>query len=121
MGGYLRFQSGKPWEARGHDPVNDTTLMPIEPAGSRHLSSWTNLDLLLAQNIPIGPANLRLEGRMFNVFNTQPALSIDQSFCLQQPCLSTVGIPAGNLNPNFGKPTVYAPARRFILTALVTF
>ena len=121
LGGYLRFQSGKPWEARGIDPVNGTTLMPIEPAGSRHLSSWTNFDLLVAQNIPLGPANLRIEGRMFNVFNTQPALSIDQAYCLQQPCLTTVGIPAGNLNPNFGKPTVYAPARRFIATALVTF
>ena len=121
LGGYLRFQSGKPWEARGHDPVNDTTLMPIEPAGSRHLSSWTNFDLLVAQNVPIGPATLRLEGRMLNVFNTQPALSIDQSFCLQQPCLSTVGIPAGNLNPNFAKPTAYAPPRRFILTALITY
>jgi hypothetical protein len=121
LGGYLRFQSGKPWEARGIDPVNSTTLMPIEPAGSRHLSSWTNFDLLVAQSFPIGPANLRLEGRVLNVFNTQPALSIDQAFCLQQPCLTTVGIPASNLNPNFGKPTVYATPRRAILAAIVTY
>jgi hypothetical protein len=121
VGGYLRFQSGKPWEARGFDIVNGTTLLPIEPAGTRHLSSWTNLDMLVAQNIPLGPANLRIEGRLLNVFNTQPAQSIDQEFCLNSPCLSTVGIPANNLNPNFGKPTVYAPPRRFLVTATVTY
>lgn len=121
LGGYLRFQSGKPWEARGIDPNNGTTLMPIEPAGSRHLSSWTNFDFLVAQNIPIGPANLRLEARLLNAFNTQPALSIDQAYCLNQPCLTTVGIPAANLNPNFGKPTVYAPPRRFIVSGIVSY
>ena len=121
LGGYLRFQSGMPWEARGHDPVNDTTLMPIEPPGSRHLSSWTNFDLLVAQNIPIGPASLRLEGRVLNVFNTQPILSVDQSYCLQQPCLSLEGIPASNLNPNFGKPLSYAPARRAIVSAIISY
>jgi len=56
--------------------------MPIEPAGSRHLSSWTNFDFLVAQNIPVGPANIRIEGRLLNAFNTQPALSVDQSWCL---------------------------------------
>ncbi|HEY6052251.1 MAG TPA: hypothetical protein VIZ58_13445, partial [Thermoanaerobaculia bacterium] len=103
------------------DPNNGTTLMPIEPAGTRHLSSWTNFDLLVAQNIPIGPATLSLAGKLLNVFNTQPALSIDQGFCLNQPCLSTSGIPASNLNPNFGKPTVYAPARRFLVSATITY
>ena len=121
VGGYVRFQSGKPWEARGFDTVNGTTLLPIEPAGSRHLSSWTNVDLLVAQNIPIGPANVRVEARLLNAFNTQPALSIDQAYCLNSPCLSTAGIPASNLNPNFGKATVYAPARRFILSGIITY
>lgn len=118
LGGYLRFQSGKPWEARGIDPVNGTTLMPIEPAGSRHLSSWTNFDMLVAQDVPIGPASLRLEARLLNVFNTQPALSVDQAWCLQQPCLSTSTPPT---NSNFGNATVFAPARRFILSAIATF
>jgi outer membrane receptor protein involved in Fe transport len=117
----LRFQSGRPWEARGIDPVNSTSLLPIEPAGSRHLSSWTNFDMLVAQNVPIGPANLRLEARMLNVFNTQPALSVNQTFCKAKPCLSTVGIPDPNLNLDFGTPTSYAPARRFILSAIATF
>jgi len=121
LGGYLRFQSGQPWEARGFDPVNGTDLMPIEPAGSRRNSSWTNFDLLVAQNVPIGPANLRLEARLLNAFNTQPALTVNRDFCKASPCLSTVGIPASNLNPLFGTPTTYAPARRFILSAIVTY
>jgi hypothetical protein len=121
VGGYLRFQSGQPWEARGYDPVNGTTLMPIEPAGSRRNSSWTNFDLLLAQNLPIGPANLRLEARLLNVFNTQPALTVDRTFCKASPCNSTTGIPASNLNPLFGTPTTYAPPRRFIASAIVTY
>jgi Carboxypeptidase regulatory-like domain len=121
LGGYLRFQSGRPWEARGHDPVNDTTLMPIEPAGSRRTSSWTNFDFLVAQNVPVGPANLRLEARLLNAFNTQPALTVDQNWCKAAPCLSMVGIPTSNLNPLFGTPTSYASARRFILSAIVTY
>ncbi len=121
VGGYLRFQSGRPWEARGFDVVNDTDLLPIEPAGTRHLSSWTNFDLLISQSIPLGPANLRIGGSVLNVFNTQPALSVNQDFCLSTPCLTTVGIPAANLNPNFNRPTTYAPPRRFILSATVTY
>jgi Carboxypeptidase regulatory-like domain len=121
LGGYLRFQSGRPWEARGFDTVNGTDLLPIEPAGSRRLSSWTNFDLLVAQNVPLGPANLRLEARLLNAFNTQPALTVNQDFCKASPCLSTTGIPASNLNALFGTPTTYAPARRFILSAIVTY
>ena len=113
VGGYLRFQSGKPWEARGFDPVNGTTLMPIEPAGSRQLSSWTNFDLLVAQNIPIGPANLRLEARLLNVFNSQPALTVDQDLWINDDNTGA--------NPNFGKATSYAPPRGFILSATFNF
>lgn len=121
LGGYLRFQSGQPWEARGFDDVNGTDLMPIEPAGSRRNSSWTNFDLLVAQNVPVGPANLRLEARLLNAFNTQPALTVNRDYCKASPCLSKTGIPASNLNPLFGTPTTYAPARRFILSAIVTY
>jgi len=121
LGGYVRFQSGQPWEARGFDPVNGTTLMPIEPAGSRRTSSWTNFDLLVAQNIPVGPANVRLEARLLNVFNTQPALTVDRSWCLNAPCDAITGIPASNLNPRFGTPTTYAPPRRFLVSGIFTY
>jgi hypothetical protein len=122
IGGYLRFQSGRPWEARGFDTVNGVDLLPIEPSGSRRLSSWTNFDLLVAQNIPVGPANIRVEGRVLNVFNTQPALTVNQDFCLGSPCTAAPAlIPASNQNPNFGKATSYAPARKVILSAIVSY
>ncbi len=121
LGGYLRFQSGRPWEAHGIDVVNGTGNLEIEPAGSRRLSSWTNFDMLVAQNIPIGPANLRLEARLLNVFNTQPVLTVDQGYCLSSPCTSIASVPSTNLNPNFGRATSYAPARRFILSAIVAY
>ncbi|HKF42863.1 MAG TPA: carboxypeptidase regulatory-like domain-containing protein [Thermoanaerobaculia bacterium] len=121
LGGYLRFQSGQPWEARGFDPVNGTDLMPIEEVGSRRNASWTNFDLLVAQNIPLGPGNLRLEGRLLNVFNSQPALTVNRDWCKNSPCDSITGIPASNLNPLFGTPTTYAPPRRFLVSAIFSY
>ena len=66
--------------------VNGVDLLPIEPSGSRRLSSWTNFDLLVAQRIPMGPANVRIEARLLNVFNSQPALTVNQDFCNSSPC-----------------------------------
>jgi hypothetical protein len=121
IGGYFRFQSGRPWEARGFDLVNGVDLLPLEPSGSRRTSSWTNFDLLVAQNVPIGPANIRFEGRVLNVFNTQPALTVNQDYCNSSPCLSIPAVAPSNLNPNFGKATSYAPPRRVIVSAIVSY
>jgi hypothetical protein len=121
VGGYLRFQSGRPWEARGFDAANNVALLHLEPTGSRRLSSWTNFDILVAQNIPIGPANVRIEGRVLNLFNSQPALTVNQTYCNSTPCLSIPLVPVSNVNPSFGLPTSYAPARRGIISAIVSY
>lgn len=121
FGGYLRFQTGQPWEARGFDAVNGVALLPLEPKGSRRLSSWTNFDLLVAQRIPLGPASLRIEGRVLNVFNSQPALTVNQTYCNSSPCLVEALVPASNVNPSFGQPTSYAPPRRFLLSAILNY
>jgi hypothetical protein len=121
FGGYLRFQSGRPWEARGFDAVNGVALLPLEPKGSRRLSSWTNFDLLVAQRIPAGPASVRIEGRVLNVFNSQPTLTVNQTFCNSTPCLVESLVPASNINPAFGTPTSYAPPRRFLLSAILSY
>jgi hypothetical protein len=122
IGGYLRFQSGRPWEARGFDPVNGVTLLYLEPAGSRRLSSWTNFDLTVTQNIPLGPVNLAIGGILSNVFNTQPALTVDQVWCSSNSnCTTTAAINNPPTNANFGRPTSYAPARKFQLTAVITY
>jgi hypothetical protein len=122
LGGYLRFQSGRPWEARGFDVVNGVDLVYLEPAGSRRLSSWTNFDLQVTQTIPLGPANLAIGATLLNVFNTQPALTVNQDYCSSTSNCSTPAVlDKPPTNVNFGRPTTYAPARRLQLTAVITY
>ena len=113
IGGYLRFQSGRPWEARGFDPVNGVALMYLEPAGSRRLSSWTNFDLQVTQRIPLHPVEVVAGVRVGNLFNSQPVLAVDQT---KYSDLDNT-VP----NPNFGHATLYASPRRFTLVASVNF
>jgi hypothetical protein len=113
VGGYLRVQSGRPWEARLFDPVYGTDYVYAEKAGSRTLPTWTNFDLLVAQDIPIGPTSLRIEGRLLNVFNSQPPLTVDQDLFLQDNNT--------NPNPNFGKGTTFAQPRRFAISGTLLF
>lgn len=109
-GGYLRVQSGTPYEARGFGDYAGNNLY-IEPAGSRRTTTWTNFDLLLSYQIPLEVLGVRLEARVFNVFNSQPALTLDNRFVLANQ------VP----NAGFETPTSFATPRRFSLTAYVTF
>jgi len=74
----------------------------------------------VAQKIPMGPANVRLEARLLNVFNSQPVLTVNQTYCNSSPCTS-FNVPASNLNPSFGQATSYAPARRVVVSAIVNY
>ena len=47
VGGFLRVQSGTPWEARGGTPSTSSGRY-LEPAGTNRLPTWTTFDLLLA-------------------------------------------------------------------------
>jgi Carboxypeptidase regulatory-like domain len=115
VGAYLRYQSGRPWEAHGYDPANEAAavLMYLEKAGSRRLESWTNFDLQITQRIPLRPVEIVAGVRIGNVFNEQPVLDVDKAKF--SDTANTVP------NPNFGKPTLYASPRRFTLVAGVTF
>jgi hypothetical protein len=113
VGGYLRYQSGRPWEARLWDPIYGTDYEYAEPAGSRTTPSWTNFDFLVSQTIPIGPATLVVEGRLFNMFNSQPALTVDQDLFVNDDNTGP--------NPNFGRATSVAQPRRFVLSATFNF
>jgi Carboxypeptidase regulatory-like domain len=128
LGGYYRYQSGRPWEAHGHDPVSSCgCLRYLEPAGSRRLPGWSNFDLLAAYNFRFGGSyNVRLEGRVLNVFNSQPGLSVNN---LQYLDPYVDGVPAATLgpqgtkqpNPTFGQYTTYAQPRRFVATLIFEF
>lgn len=111
VGGYLRFQSGQPYEARGYGDYARNNLY-IEPAGSRTTSSWTNFDLLLAYELPIANiCRVRFEGRVLNLFNSQPALTVDNRYRLANQVV----------NPAFEVPTSFAAPRRLVMAATVSF
>ena len=113
LGGYFRVQSGRPWEAREWDPVYGTDYQYAEPAGTRTTPAWANLDFLVAQDIPIGPTTLRLEGRVMNMFNSQPALTVDQDLWVNDDNTGA--------NPRFGEGTTFAPPRRFFISGILSF
>ena len=46
LGTYFRVQSGRPWEARGTDYYGNYYRY-LEKAGTRHLGTWANLDLII--------------------------------------------------------------------------
>ncbi|MEO8587632.1 MAG: TonB-dependent receptor [Acidobacteriota bacterium] len=126
LGGFYRLQSGAAWQATGMD-ANGSFLRYLEQAGSRRLPTWSNLDLLLGYTFKLGgDMGLRLEGRVQNVFNTQTISAVDRTQYFDD---YVDGTPARNLgpqgttkpNPNFGTPTSYTSARRFLLTALFNF
>jgi hypothetical protein len=119
IGGFLRVQSGRPWEMRGIDPVYGTDYVYLEKAGSRTMPTWTNFDLSVSQDIPIGPSTLRIEGRVLNLFNSQPALTVDQDACTDT-CTS-LPVDPSIANPNLGRPTSYAQPRRFFVSAIFSF
>jgi hypothetical protein len=113
VGAYFRYQSGRPWEGREFDPLYGTDYQYGEPAGSRRTPSWTNLDLQITQRIPLAPVEFIVGARIGNVFNSQPALSVDHD--LYSDSGNTVP------NPNFGRATSIAPARRVTLVGSVSF
>ncbi len=79
LGGFLRVQSGTPWQAQGNTPSEYAAGRYLEPAGSRRLPTWTNFDLLGAYTFAFGGGmSVRLEGRVQNLFNTQTVLSVNQ-------------------------------------------
>ncbi len=137
LGGYLRAQSGTPFEARGQDWYGGYRRY-LEPAGSGRTDTWVNFDVLAAYRIPLGQrAGVRLEGRVLNLFNTQTGIYLDNRKYLDpriryaasalppgcdQAC-STDLMVQGTTQPNaaFGQPTQYAPARRLLLSAQLDF
>jgi hypothetical protein len=128
LGGFLRVQSGTPWEARGATP-STTDGRYLEPAGSHRLPTWTNFDLSAAYTIkPSSSLGIRLEARVQNVFDTQTVLSVNHTkyndvYVDGPPAASpTYGLQGiSKPNPLYGTPTSWAAPRRFTLTARLDF
>jgi hypothetical protein len=105
--------------ARGFDFVNGVTFLLDRPVQAPF---WTNFDLQVTQDIPIGPTNLAIGGIVSNLFNSQPATTVNQNWCASNSnCNTLAAINNPPTNPNFGRATTYAPARKFQLTADITY
>jgi hypothetical protein len=115
-GTYLRFQSGGAWEARGLPDASVSSssyVRYLEPAGSRRMPSWWNVDLLAAYEIPLARLGLSIEARLLNVFNTQVPVLVDDRLILGRATTPN--------NPNFGKGTVFTPPRALVLSAILRY
>ena len=77
FGGFLRLQTGRPWEARIRDYYGNYYAY-VEKAGSQTLPTWTNFDLQLSYAIPLGGRFQGIvEARFMNVFDAQTIMSVD--------------------------------------------
>ncbi len=116
VGGYLRYQSGGAWEARGLPDAavsSSSHVRYLEEAGSRRMESWTNLDLLVSHAFDLGLFGLELESRILNVLDEQAETTVDDRLI--------IGRATAPNNPKFGKPTSYSAPRAFVLTATASF
>ncbi|HEX7121602.1 MAG TPA: hypothetical protein VF178_04460, partial [Gemmatimonadaceae bacterium] len=137
LGGYLRAQSGTPWEARGLPWGSTLTyLRYLEPAGTNRNEFWTNFDLLVGYGRRLGRFSGKVEARVLNLFNNQTPLAVDQRKYLDPRNRTIVGNPdpsclacwtdamvQGTSQPNsrYGQPVTWADPRRFLLTLLLEF
>ena len=136
LGGYVRAQSGTPWERRVQDWYGGYRML-LEPLGTNRNDFWTNVDILAAYNLRFnGRIVTRLEARVLNLFNSQTALSRDNRAFLDprtrlfngsqvpgDPASYTRAMIINTNQPNsqLGAPTSYAPPRRLLLMARVDF
>jgi hypothetical protein len=136
LGGYVRAQSGTPWERRVQDWYSGYRLL-LEPLGTNRNDFWTNVDLLAAYNLRMGSRVVtRFEARILNLFNEQTALSRDNRAFLDprtrqfngtqvpgDPASYTRALIVNTAQPNplLGTATSYAPPRRLLLMARVDF
>jgi TonB dependent receptor-like, beta-barrel/Carboxypeptidase regulatory-like domain len=124
LGGYLRVQSGTPWNARGQDSQGGSALYYLEQAGSHRNPTWTNFDLLASYRFRLGAkASLVVEARALNLFDSQTQLSTDSVKYTDFKSLSVEPFiaPGTILNSFFGTANGFAAGRRVVLAARLDF
>jgi hypothetical protein len=126
-GTYIRYQSGGAWEARGQPSTNVTSssYRYLEPAGSRRMEDWFNVDLLTSYELRFGGIGVEVEARISNLFNEQVELQVDDRYVLNQPLNPANPGPNPLLgpsnNPNFGKPIQLSDPRAYVLSAIIRY
>jgi hypothetical protein len=128
VGTYVRYQSGGAWEARAQPSANVSSsyFRYLEPAGSRRMEDWLNVDLLTSYELRFGGRfGVEVEARITNLFNRQVALQVDDRYLLNSPLDPANPGPNPLLspsnNPSFGKPTQLSDPRALVLSAIVRY
>jgi carboxypeptidase family protein/TonB-dependent receptor-like protein len=127
-GTYIRYQSGAAWEARGQPATNvsSSSHFYLEPAGSRRMDDWFNVDLLTSYEFRFGGIGLELEARVNNLFDEQAQLQVDNRWILNRP-LDPRNPGAGPLitqpsnNSAFGQTIQFSEPRAVVLSAIVRY
>jgi hypothetical protein len=133
LGAFVRWQSGGAWEARAQPAANVSSsyVRYLEPAGSRRMEDWWNVDLAAAWSLALGggpgrqPVDVELELRVHNLFDEQVALQVDDRWILDRPFVpgsaTNPSLAEPSNNPNFGRPTLLSEPRALLATVSVAF
>jgi outer membrane receptor protein involved in Fe transport len=137
LGLTYQTRSGSPTSHIGAHQLFGPNQVYILPRGSGERTPWVhNIDAHVGYSITLSKASeLTLGVDVFNVFNFQAAVAVDESYTFADvlPCSgeatvescvkSTDGSPfaPNNKNPNFGKPTRYQAPRAIRFGARATF
>jgi hypothetical protein len=126
LGGYLRVQSGTPYEGRGRDWYGEYRRY-LEPPGTYRNDTWTNLDLLVTYRFALAEqVDLSLEARALNLLDAQTALTRDNRLYLDARSRNWSAAPyliqgMTQPNPRFGQGTRFAQPRHLELTLRLDF
>lgn len=128
VGSYIRYQSGGAWEARAQPATNVSSGYHyyLEPAGSRRMEDWLNVDLLTSYEFRFAGVGLEVEARMTNVFDEQAELLVDDRYLLNTPFVVNDPARSPSLskpsnNPLFGTGTLFSPPRTLVLSAIFRY
>ncbi|HEY9421794.1 MAG TPA: TonB-dependent receptor [Thermoanaerobaculia bacterium] len=128
VGSYVRFQSGGAWEARAQPATNVSSGYHyyLEPAGSRRMEDWLNVDLLTSYEFRFGEFGLEVEARMTNVFDEQATLDVDNRYLLSTPLVVNDPVRSPSLsrpsnNPLFGTGSQFSQPRTLVLSAIFRY
>jgi hypothetical protein len=134
-----RTRSGSPTSYAGSHPIYGPNQVFILPRGAGERMPWVHtIDAHVGYAIDLAKdSQLMLSLDIFNVFNFQAAVAVDESYTFADvaPCeegegaaiesclqyLDGSAFDPKDKNPNYGNPTRYQPPRAFRFGARVTF
>jgi len=112
-GANILYVTGTPISKLGSDRSYAFGERFVTQRGSEgRTGDWASLDLHLAYNIPISVYGIEVVFDIFNVFDNQVAVEVDQVWTLND---QDADDPDAQTNEDWGEPLVYSPPRHIRL------